>query len=410
MSVQRLAPKDEAEVADVVRDAAEKGTSLEIVSGGTKRGYGRPVAANAVLDTSALTGIVKYEPEELVLTLRAGTPLAEIEAVLAEKKQMLGFEPADWGPLFGARAGGATLAGIVATNACGARRVKAGAVRDHVIGCRFVNGQGEAIKAGGRVIKNVTGFDLPRLQCGAFGTLGVLTELTFRVSPAPGRVAGLAIKNCDAEDGLRSLRISAGLAIDATGLALLPAGTAPEDMACHSGVALIRVEGTPAAVEEKLSVLRARFADRDLATLDDDRTAALFRDIGNGSFLVNRDTDVWRLCVPASNAHAAAEAAGLRRAEAASAAQAGAESWYADWAGGLLWLGLPATEETAARLRRVTARFGGHATLMRASTEARDRLAVFEPETPTRAELTRAVKAAFDPRRVLNPGRMFKDA
>ncbi len=185
MTRQQIAPRNEAEIADAVRAAAEGRTPLEIISGGTKRDLGRPTKADTILDVSAISGILKYEPEELVLTVRAGTKLAEIDAALGEKKQMLGFAPADWGPLFGSAGGRATLAGIVATNACGSRKVKAGAVRDHVIGCRFVNGSGEAIKAGGFVIKNVTGFDLPKLMCGAFGTLGVLTELTVRVSPAP---------------------------------------------------------------------------------------------------------------------------------------------------------------------------------------------------------------------------------
>src|SRR4029078_10514302 len=179
-----------------------KDSSFEIMGAGTKREFGRPVKADAILDVSALSGILKYEPEELVLTARAGTPIAEIQAVLAQKRQMLPFEPADWGPLFDARAGRATLGGVVATNACGSRRVKSGAVRDSVIGCRFVNGRGEAIKAGGDVIKNVTGFDLPKLMCGAFGTLGVLTEITLRVGPLPERVAAIAVRDCDSGAGL----------------------------------------------------------------------------------------------------------------------------------------------------------------------------------------------------------------
>jgi glycolate oxidase FAD binding subunit len=299
---------------------------------------------------------------------------------------MLAFEPADWGLLFGNPPGRATLGGIVAANACGARRVKAGAVRDSVIGCRFVNGRGEIIKAGGQVIKNVTGFDLPRLMCGAFGTLGVFTELTLRVSPAPERAAALAILNCAAGVGLSVLRQARGLPVDPTGLAYGPGDNA----------AYIRVEGTATAIAEKLDLLRGEFASHDLATLENDRTAALFRDIGNGGLFQRETGDVWRLSVPASDAHGAVEMAVAR-------------NWYADWAGGLLWLGLPASTETAETLRRITARFGGHATLMRASHEARTNLAVFEPESPSRASLTRSVKAAFDEKRVLNPGRMFKD-
>jgi glycolate oxidase FAD binding subunit len=264
--------------------------------------------------------------------------------------------------------------------------VKAGAVRDSVIGCRYVNGRGEVIKAGCHVIKNVTGFDVPKLMCGAFGTLGVLTEITLRVSPRPEHVAAIRLAGCSTEAGLRLLRRAGGLPVDPTGLAYSPQREA----------AYIRVEGTSAALAEKLTVLRNEFAGQDCATLKDEETAALFRDFGNGAAFANRANDVWRLCVPLSDAAAAISTIGV-------------DDWYADWAGGLLWLGLPANEEVATRLRRVTAQFGGHATLMRASREARETLAVFEPESAVRAALTRSIKAAFDPKHVLNPGRMYKD-
>jgi glycolate oxidase FAD binding subunit len=299
---------------------------------------------------------------------------------------MRGFEPADLGPLFGLSPRRATLAGTVAANACGSRRIKAGAVRDAVIGCRFVNGSGEIIQAGGHVIKNVTGFDLPKLMCGAYGTLGVLTELTLRVSPAPERVATLVLKNCPEDVGLRALREAAGLPVDASGLVYF----APDSTAS------IRVEGTPAAVAEKLQLLRIHFSSHELDTLDDDRTRTFFGDMSDGRPFVTEESDVWRLSVPSSEAYVAVETAR-------------APLWYADWAGGLLWLGLPATEEIAARLHAITGRLGGHATSFRAASEARGRLQVFEPESAARVELTRAVKAAFDPKHVLNPGRMYKD-
>ena len=385
----RISPVSEAEVADAVRDAAEKNSPFEIISGGTKRKYGRPVAADAILDVSALSGIVKYEPEELVLSGRAATPIAEIKAVLAEKKQVLGFEPADWGPLFGAEAGCATLAGIVAANACGARRVKAGAVRDHITGCRFVNGKGEAIKAGGPVIKNVTGFDLPKLMCGAFGTLGVLTEITVRVSPLPERVGGVKI-DCPPDEGFGVLREAARLPLDVTGLAYFPTH--------DNGAALIRVEGTHSAVEQKLAELQKRFALRNAKALDEEVVRTLFRGFSAGMPFREVGSDIWRLCVPVANAFDALTASGAQSTT----------RWYADWAGGVLWLGLPANEDVASRLRAITTRFGGHATLMRGSPEARAQLSVFELESPARAAITRSVKAAFDPKRVLNPGRMFE--
>lgn len=398
-----IVARSEAEIADAVLAALDDKTPFEIVSGGGKRAYGRPVSAGRILDVSALNGIIKYEPEELVFSAHAATPLKVIEAALAERKQMLGFEPADWTALFGGDHGRATLAGTVATNATGARRVKAGAVRDHVIGCRFVNGKGEAIKAGGSVIKNVTGFDLPKLMCGAFGTLGVLTELTMRVVPLPARTVSFALSMSSAEAGLRALRQAAVLPVDPTGLAYLPASVFKASVAARAGsfagaagVSVIRLEGAPSALTEKLAILRQTFGGFDASTFNDSVTAGLFREISAGGVFVNRATDIWRLCVPSSAAHEAVE-------------RSGADLWYADWAGGLLWLGLNADEETERRLRAITARLGGHATLMRASATARESLHVFEPESPTRAALTKTVKAAFDPHRLFNPDRMFKD-
>jgi glycolate oxidase FAD binding subunit len=394
-----ISPKSENEVVDIVREAAERNSAFEILSGRTKRAMGRPVEVETVLDISAISGIVKYEPEELVLNVRAATPLNEIEAALAEKNQMLGFEPADWSALLGVKPAKPTIAGTVAADACGARRVRAGAVRDHVIGCRFVNGWGEAIKAGGQVIKNVTGFDIAKLMCGAFGTLGVLTEITLRVTPKPAHLATFALKDRAPKEGFAALRRAAGLPVEATGLSYVPAAAFENEhaeIAGERGVALIRIEGTRPALDEKLALLRTAFAGADSAVLDGETTASLFRGIGNGAVFANRETDIWRLSVPQSAAH-----------EALTASRA--QFWYADWAGGVLWLGLPADEPTNARLRQITMTVGGYATLMRATETARTSLPVFETEAPARAELTRAVKAAFDPKRLFNPGRMYKD-
>ncbi len=198
---------------------------IEIVSAGTKRDLGRSVGANAILDMNRIAGVVDYRPEELVFTAKAATPLSEIEAMLAARNQMAGFEPADWAPLFGAAAGKQTLAGVVAADVCGPRRVKYGGVRDHVIGCRFINGAGEVIRAGGPVIKNVTGFDIPKLMCGAFGTLGVLTELTFRVLPRPQNAATLVLRDCAPHAGLAALIAAAQLPVEASGLAYCPHDT-----------------------------------------------------------------------------------------------------------------------------------------------------------------------------------------
>ncbi|MEY4880124.1 MAG: hypothetical protein RJB62_1593 [Pseudomonadota bacterium] len=401
--MERITPQTEAELSDAVRDAALNRLCFEIVSGGTKRSYGRVTEADRLLDLSHFSGMQTYEPDELIFTARAATPIAEIEATLSARRQMLAFAPADWGPLFGEKSGSATLAGVAAANACGSRRFKSGAVRDHLIGCRFVNGDGEAIKAGGRVVKNVTGFDLPKLLCGAFGTLGALTEMTFRVVPALSRAPAIAIRDCHADEGLSLLRKAAGLPFEATGLAYLPAQLCALSTALHAahlsqanGVALIRIEGAEDPVIDKIARLRDIFSKQNLAVLEDDVTSALFTEIGNGTPFRQHNSDIWRLFVPSTKAYEAL-------------AESEASFWYADWAGEVLWLGLPASREMDERLRKITAKFGGSAMLMRASSQARSRLSVFEPQTLARAALNRAVKTAFDPMHLFNPGRMYED-
>ncbi|HEX5279250.1 MAG TPA: FAD-binding protein [Micropepsaceae bacterium] len=395
MSTQHFRPASDREAAELIRGAA--GESFEIISAGTKRNLGRPLAANAILDMSAVAGVIDYKPEELVLSARAGTRVTEIERLLANHDQALGFEPCDWGPLFGAPAGNQTIAGVVAADVCGPGRVKSGSIRDHVIGCRFINGQGELIKAGGPVIKNVTGFDIPKLMCGAFGTLGVLTEVTLRVLPRAKRSATFVLHDQSPKEGLGALIVAAQTPADATALAYLPSsaiGLLESSARGSRGAALIRIEGTPAAIGEKLGLLRARFPDAETTLLDEDETNLLFRHTGDGS-LFGRDGDIWRLCVPPSHA-------------ASAAAEAGAPLWYADWAGALLWLQLPASAEITQRLRGITAKFGGHATLFRAADEARSAIDVFEPEAPVRANLSKAIKQAFDPEHMFNRGRMFE--
>jgi glycolate oxidase FAD binding subunit len=225
----------------------------------------------------------------------------------------------------------------------------------------------------------------------------------LRVVPLPARTVSFAVPMPSAEAGLRALRQAAALPVDPTGLAYLPEAALKASVAARAasfggvaGVSVIRVEGAMSALTEKLGLLKQTFAGFDVATFNDGVTTSLFREIGAGGLFVNRPTDIWRLCVPSSAAHEAVE-------------KSGAEFWYADWAGGMLWLALPGDEDTATQLRRITARLGGHATLMRASETTRESLPVFEPERETRAGLTRAVKAAFDPHRLFNRDRMFKD-
>jgi len=369
----------EAHVVDYVREARESKRPFEIVGAGSKRKLGRPMDELGVLDVSGVAGIIDYQPEVLILTAAPGTPVAEIEAALAEKGQRLGFDPPDWGPLLGAPARLATIGGALSADACGPARLRYGAARDHLLGIRAVNGLGEAFKAGGRVVKNVTGFDIPRLFCGAYGTLGVLTEITLRVFPKPSRTMTLATNGLAPQDGFALLRKIWSSPLEPTGLAYIPAGV----FADLADAAVVRIEGEAGPLAEKRALLEKLHP----GLVEIESGEALFRSIGSGTLFLGHDMDIWRASVPPAEA-------------ARVISETDADFWVADWAGGLLWI---AGDEA---VRHEALRVGGHATLVRADAATRARVAVFTPQTPVLAQLTQAVKAAFDPLGLFNPGRM----
>jgi glycolate oxidase FAD binding subunit len=393
----RIQALSEREVMDAVAAARAHRSTLEIVGQGTKRGFGRPSEADDVLDVSSLSGIVSYEPDELVITVKAATTIAELDDTLARRAQRLGFDPADWGPLFEHPPHAATMGGVLSADACGPARVRFGAARDHLLGYRAVNGFAESYKAGGHVVKNVTGFDLPKLMCGAMGTLGALTEVTLRLVPRPPASITLAARDIAADSGFGLLRRAWTSAFGPTGLAYLPAAMAtsfPELGAIGAGAALIRMEGTRVPLDEKLAGIRALAPGVILDETDGDE---IFRAIGDGRPFVGTGFNVWRVFLPPE-------------AAARCAAKINAEIWLADWAGGLLWIATaPEDHPAAQRVRGAAAADGGHATLLRASATARRDSEVFQPEAPLLAALNRSVKSAFDPLGIFNPGRMFED-
>ena len=407
--VEVLKPTDAAQACDVVAWAAAGEAPLEVVCGGSKRALGRPVEAGHRLDLSGLAGVTLYEPAELVMSARPGTGLAEIEAELAAHHQQLAFEPPDLGPLLGGAAGVGTIGGVVACNLSGPRRIKAGAARDHFLGVAAVTGRGEAIKAGGRVVKNVTGYDLCKLFAGAYGTLAVMTELTFKVMPAAEKTRTVLIAGLD--DGAANQAMTAALASphDVSAAAHLPAAAAARSGVSYvsgagAGVTALRVEGPAPSAEHRCRELCEMLAGHGaVEELHGHNSGALWREVGSvAAFCGQPGRVVWRLSVPpASGAAVAARILG----------QADGEAFY-DWGGGLVWLSLPASDDEpgdggAALVRAAVAEAGGHATLIVADAARRGAEAVFEPQEPGLAALTDRVKQGFDPHRILNPGRMY---
>ena len=399
-----LQPSDPKQIAEMISWVVAEGDSLEIVAGGTKRALGRPMKTDHVLDLSGLAGIVEYEAPELVLTAQPGTSLASINAELASKRQMLAFEPPDWRALLGAE-GEQTLGGVIACNLAGSRRVRAGSARDYVLGFTAVNGFGEIWKAGGKVVKNVTGYDMCKLQAGAYGTLSALTEVTVKVMPKPETACTVVLRGLADEVAIPVLADALNSPFEVSGAAHLPAAAAQRSkvsaVASGRGAATaLRLEGPRPSVAYRTGALEA-LVGRGLR-LNEAETEAFWSEVGAVQpFLAKGSRIIWRLCPTPAHAPSVAHSilSQLRSAE-----------FYFDWGGGLIWLSLDPEEAGpdagASIVRPMVKSAGGHATLAVASETIRASVPVFEPLSGGLAELTARVKKGFDPRGVLNPGRM----
>ncbi len=386
-----IAPTDEAGVEAAVHDAMSSKTPIAVRGGGSRAGLGRPTQAARTLTTERLSGVTLLEPAELVASARAGTPVAAFEAELARAGQRLAFEPFDHRALYGSTAE-PTVGGMVATNASGPRRVIAGAARDALIGVRLVTGRGETIRSGGRVMKNVTGYDLVKLACGSHGTLGVITEATFKTLPIPETELSLVWEGLDEARGVEALCAAMGSPFEASGAAHLPANA---DAPARTVVRLENFESQLRYRSGELEKLLKPFGAA--ARLAVDASRALWSEIREAAPLLgDGGRSVWRVSVAPSRA--AALAGGLGALAAAH---------FYDWSGGLLWIAVePSADAGAATLRPAVREARGHATLVRASDAVRAAVDVFEPEPPALARLSAAVTEAFDPAGVLNPGRM----
>ena len=402
----RFAPENIEGLREAVAEALAAEEPVEIVAGGSKRGLGRPVQAAHTLDLSRLSGIRNYAPSELVLTAGAATPLAEIERALSEHNQMLAFEPPGWGGLLGVEDAAPTLGGILACNLSGPRRIKAGAARDHFLGFSAVSGRGEIFKAGGKVVKNVTGYDLPKLLAGSYGTLAVLEEVTVKVLPQPETVGTVLFAGLGPEAAGRLMAAALGSPHEVSGAAYLPPGTTmPLALSVRPGTVALRIEGpAPSVAFRRDALLREHRESGAASTLDASESMAFWRAIGEVAPLsALGERAVWRVSVAPMRGAALGEA--LARSLDAV--------WYLDWGGGLLWLA--AAEQGNAGAAAIRAAIQGqngdgtgHATLVKASPALRRAVPVFEPQPPPLAALSRRVKDAFDPKHILNPGRMVE--
>jgi glycolate oxidase FAD binding subunit len=402
----RFLPADINQLRDAVGEALAAEEPVELIAGGSKRGLGRPLQTAHTLDLTALSGIRDYAPSELVLTAGAATPLAEVERALDEAGQLLAFEPPDWRGLLGAEDVEPTLGGILACNLSGPRRIKAGAARDHFLGFRAVSGRGEIFKAGGKVVKNVTGYDLSKLMAGSYGTLAALEEVTVKVLPRPEAVATVLFAGVAPEAAGRLIAAALGSPHEVSGAAYLPPATAmPLALPLRPGTVALRIEGpAPSVAFRRDALLREHGAAGAAQFLDDSESIAFWHGIGEVVPLAGLgERAVWRVSVaPARGAEI-----GMQIARTLDA------GWFLDWGGGLVWAAVAEQGDAGAgairaAIRGTDGQGTGHATLIKGSPALRRSVPVFEPAAAALATLSRRVKEAFDPKHILNPGRLVE--
>lgn len=384
---QTFKPESEEQVVEAVQWAVSNKQALELVGTGTKRAIGKPIDIADKLDLSALTGIDLYEPEELVLSLKSATRLADVKQLLAENNQSLAFEPPDFSHLLNSNEAG-TVGGMVASGLSGPRRIQAGGVRDHVLGVRGVSGHAQLFKTGGRVMKNVTGYDLPKILTGSWGTLAAMTQLTLKVLPKPETGQTLALHGLSDEKAIAALARALAAPVDVSGGAHLPGKQT-----------LIRVEGFEPSVKARLEHLKTALADfGDMDIIGEKESVNLWRDIRDVRLLSNcAENALWRISVaPCDGPKVLAKITEKLEVNA-----------FFDWGGGLIWVEvLNETRACGAEIRGAFSGLGGHATLIRAPEKSRAGSAVFQPQNEVLTALSDRLKAAFDPLDILNPGRM----
>jgi glycolate oxidase FAD binding subunit len=408
--VDVLKIRDASDVEAVVRAAIANEQPLEIVGHGSRRAIGHSMATNAVLDLAALNAVVSYEPNELIITLQAGAPLADVASLIDSKNQQFAFEPMDTGALLGTSDNG-TIGGMIAAGLAGPRRIRAGGARDHLLGAHAVSGFGDSFKTGGKVVKNVTGYDLCKLLAGSWGTLAVMTEVTLKVMPKPESERTLVLRGLDDLSANRAMTAALGSPFDVSAAAHVPAsalraGVAGLDrlVSPRESVTLVRLEGILAsATHRAASLAKALEPFGKVEIVDEVVSAEAWRAIRDVMPFAAAGPlgawPVWRIVCPPASGGALGQAI---------ARESGGEVIY-DWGGGLIWAALPPRDDAQpALVRQRAAAAGGHAMLLRASEDVRRKVDVFHPQEAGIAALSERVRQSFDPKHVLNRGRMMR--
>ncbi len=379
-------PTDEKQLSEIIADANANETSLRIKAGGTRQGLGNLVKAKATLSLEKISGIKLYEPDALTLIAKAGTPLKTIEKLLKKEKQRFAFEPMDHQFIFNSK-GDPTIGSIVACNISGSRRIYGGACRDALIGVRFVNGNGAIIKNGGRVMKNVTGLDITKLMACSFGSLGVLSEVAFKLIPMVEREVTLVIHSLVTKEAIKIMAKALNSPFEITGAAFIPNDK-------NGSKTLLRIEGFSSQVDYRIKSLKELFAIKnEIEVIEDKKHEDLWKSINNAQVFKKSKNPIWRIVAKPSDAI---------KIETEIKDKLDAQVFY-DWGGGLIWVLMNENEAKYDVMRHIANQVNANATLMRSSDESYNN---FQPQSEGVIKLSKAIARKFDAKGILNPNIM----
>jgi len=403
-------PQNEIEVSNFIKKFYKSNVPIELIGSGSKRKIGKPLQCSKTLNLTKLNGIIEYLPEELYIKVKACTSIQQIEEELKKNKQQLAFEPIDFGYLFNGKSNYGTAAGQIACNISGSRRFKVGSVRDHVLGFRGVNGKGEIIKSGGNVVKNVTGYDLSKLVCGSYGTLVALTEITFKVLPAPEVSKTLIIHDQKIEPATFLLEQAISSSNDISGAAFFP--IEPKVPGCvmnieetfklndlkHGGsLTAIRIEGSKKSINLRIQNLidELKIANFNISILDTYQSEIFWNKVRNLEFFTSTKNNILRIVIPPSECVQLVYQLSNKF------------KYYLDWGGALMWMeAFELSEEMFESIRKKVVKHGGYVTMIKNS----DYLPYVEDVFTInrgRFNISQNIKKSFDPKRILNPGKMY---
>jgi len=405
-----LYPKKEKEVSDIVKKLYKSNVTIEVIGSGSKRNIGKPLQCEKTLNLSKLDGIVEYLPEELYIKVKAGTRIDKIENELKKNKQQLAFEPIDFGYLFTGESDCGTAAGQVACNISGPRRFKAGSTRDHILGFRAINGRGEIIKSGGTVVKNVTGYDLSKLICNSYGTLAVLTEITFKVLPAAEETKTLVIHNLSIDDAPDYLEKAISSSNEVSGASFLPINPTCKncemsiestfklnDLKKGGSLTALRIEGSQKSIDERMENLKKdlKISNLSISILQSLQSEIFWKKIRNLEFFSSTKNNIFRIVIPPSECVKLIYQLPNKY------------KYFLDWGGAVIWMeACEISEQKFASIRKKVIKHNGYVSMIKNSNHLPYVEDVFTINN-IRFNISQSIKKSFDPKRILNPGKMY---